>query len=86
MKETIFKNEKSLNILNLLIQNGHYKGFVESGRFELTRNHFPNNYKITGILNDIGEFEITSSLKINMFGSGKILAIVGILLTLAISA
>lgn len=82
MKETISKNEKSLNILNKLIQNGYYNGLVESEKFELTRNHFPNNYKLIGILNHNGEFEINSSLKIGFFTSGKILSFIGITLSL----
>ena len=36
MTETISNTKKSLNVLNKLIQNGHYNGFIESGKFELT--------------------------------------------------
>jgi hypothetical protein len=82
MKETITKNKKSLSILNKLIQNQHYNGFVESEKFELTRNDFPSNYKLIGTLNDNEKFKISSSLKIGMFLSTKILAIIGIILSM----
>ena len=82
MRETISNTKKSLNILNKLIQNGHYNGLIESGKFELTRNNFPNNYKIIGTLNDNGKFELKSTLKIGMLRSGKILAIIGIILSM----
>ena len=82
MKETITKNKKSLSILNKLIQNQYYNGFVESEKFELTRNDFPSNYKLIGTLNDNEKFIISSSLKIGMFLSTKILAIIGIILSM----
>ncbi|WP_055436624.1 hypothetical protein [Lacinutrix algicola] len=82
MTETISNTKKSLNVLNKLIQNGHYNGFIESGKFELTRNNFPNNYKLIGTLNDNGKFELKSTLKIVMLTSGKILAIIGIILSM----
>ena len=82
MKETITKNKKSLSILNKLIQNQYYNGFVESEKFELTRNDFPSNYKLIGTLNDNEKFIISSSLKIELFLSRKILAIIGIILSI----
>ncbi|WP_458627086.1 hypothetical protein [Winogradskyella sp. PC D3.3] len=82
MTETISNTKKSLNILNKLIQSGHYNGLIESRKFELTRNIFPNNYKLLGTLNDNGKFELKSTLKIGMLTSGKILAIIGIILSM----
>ncbi|WP_178986257.1 hypothetical protein [Winogradskyella helgolandensis] len=82
MKETIPKNEKSLHILNKLIQNGHYNGYIELEKFELTRNYFPNNYFIIGTLNADRKFEIKSYLKIRKILKDKFLALIGIALSL----
>ena len=63
MKPTIVKNEKNLKILNKLISRGFYKGFIENNKFELSRNCFPNNFKIQGILNDNGSCNIRFKYK-----------------------
>tara|TARA_R110000868_G_scaffold409765_2_gene695945 strand:- start:4587 stop:4982 length:396 start_codon:yes stop_codon:yes gene_type:complete len=79
MRQTITKNDKSLKILNLLIVNGFYSGFVESEKFELYQNHFPNNQRIIGILNENGKYEVKSDLKFPTNIAAKALLIFGIL-------
>ncbi|PKQ44778.1 hypothetical protein [Confluentibacter flavum] len=79
MRQTLTKNDKSLKILNLLIVNGFYSGFVESEKFELHRNHFPNNQRIIGILNENGKYVVKSDLKFPTNIAAKTLLIFGIL-------
>lgn len=54
MKQTISKSQKNKQILNKLIIDGYYNGSISPERFELTRNHFPNNHRIIGIINNDG--------------------------------
>jgi hypothetical protein len=79
MKQTISKNEKSLNILNKLVLNGLYNGSFESERFELKRNHFPNNYRLIGILNEDEKFEIISNFSDGMNLAAKFALIFGVI-------
>ena len=58
MNPTIVKNKKNLKILNELISKGFYDGFIQEDRFELSRNHFPNNYLIIGSLNSRNSYNI----------------------------
>jgi len=82
MKKTISKNEKSVNILNKLVRNGLYNGTVESARFELKRNHFPNNYKLIGILNEDEKFEIISKFPDGMNLAVKFILFSGLITSL----
>lgn len=43
MKESIVNNKETMQILNALITNEYYKGYISIQQFELSRNHFPNN-------------------------------------------
>jgi len=58
LNPTIVKNKKNLKILNELISKGFYDGFIQEDRFELSRNHFPNNYLIIGSLNSRNSYNI----------------------------
>ncbi|WP_082106692.1 hypothetical protein [Kordia zhangzhouensis] len=58
MRQTITKSQKNKQILNKLIIDGYYNGSISPERFELTRNHFPNNHRIIGILNDDGNYDL----------------------------
>jgi len=81
MKQTITKNDKSLKILNKLIANGFYNGYVGPEKFELLRNHFPNNHRIIGILNDDGKYDVNFDFKYPMNIAAKVLLGFGILMT-----
>lgn len=63
MKQTITKSDQNLKILNKLVANGFYNGYVGTEKFELIRNHFPNNYRIIGILNNENKFELNFYFK-----------------------
>ncbi len=79
MNQTITKNEKSIKILNKLIADGFYTGYIGPERFELVRNHFPNNHRLLGLLNENGKYEIKLDFKYPMNIAVKILLILGIL-------
>ena len=82
MKQTITKNDKNLRILNKLIVNGFYNGFIETEKFELIRNHFPNNYRLIGILNDTGNYDLKFDFKSTMKIHAKILFVLGFLISI----
>ena len=82
MKHTITKNDKNLRNLDRLISDGFYKGYLEPKKFELKRNSFPNNYRLIGILNDSGKFELKFDFKSPMNIMIKILFIAGILISI----
>jgi len=84
MRNAITKNPENVLILQKLISNGHYKGFVASDRFELTRNHFPNNFRIIGILKESGKFLISSDYSKPLFYLVKIFNIGGIIFSISI--
>jgi hypothetical protein len=75
LKPSIVKNNKNLRNLNSLITNGFYKGFVGDEKFELISNHFPNNYRILGILNDGGSYDLKFDYNSTMSFINKILMI-----------
>ena len=58
MKQTLTKNDKNIKILNSLITNGFYDGYIESEKFELLPNRWPNNHRIIGTLNNNGKFDL----------------------------
>ena len=82
MKQTITKNDNNLRILNKLIANGFYNGYVETEKFELMRNRFPNNHRLIGILNDAGNYDLKFDFKSPMNIAGKILLALGILISI----
>ena len=63
MKPTIVKNVKNLYRLKSLISNDFYFGFVEDKKFELSRNNFPNNFRIIGVLNERNSFDLKFDYK-----------------------
>lgn len=82
MKQTITKNDKNINILNHLIVNGFYSGYIETERFELIPNRFPNNHRIIGILNNEGNYDLKFDLKSPMEIMAKILLGFGTLISI----
>lgn len=78
MRQTITKSDKNLKILNKLIINGSYKGYIETEKFELMRNRFPNNHRLVGILNDTGNYDLKFNFKPLMNFLVKILLGLGI--------
>lgn len=81
MRQTITNSDKNLKILNKLIVNGFYNGYVGTEKFELKRNHFPNNHRLIGILNDVGNYELKFDFKSPMNILAKILLGLGILIS-----
>ncbi|QHI37403.1 hypothetical protein IMCC3317_27820 [Kordia antarctica] len=82
MKQTITKSNKNVEILNLLIANGFYNGYVRTEKFELMRNRFPNNHRIIGIANDTGNYELKFDFKPPMNIIAKFLLALGILVSI----
>ena len=82
MNQTIVKTESSMKTLNELVSRGFYQGEIADEKFELIRENFPNNYKIIGILDDSGKFNIRSSMKSGMKIAGNVLLIIGIILSI----
>lgn len=82
MRQTITKSEINLKILNKLIANGFYNGYVGTEKFELLRNRFPNNHRLIGILNDTGNYDLKFDFKSPMNIMAKILLGLGILISI----
>ena len=82
MRQTITKSDKNLKILNKLIVNGFYNGYVGTEKFELMRNRFPNNHRLIGILNETGNYELKFDFKSPMNILAKILLGFGILISI----
>ena len=82
MRQTITKSDKNLKILNKLIANGFYNGYVGTEKFELIRNRFPNNHRLIGILNDTGNYDLKFDFKSPMNILAKILFGLGILISI----
>jgi len=82
MRQTITKSDKNLKILNELIVNGFYNGYVGTEKFELMRNRFPNNHRLIGILNETGNYDLKFDLKSPMNILVRILLGLGILISL----
>lgn len=63
MKQTITQSKKNIEILNRLIDNGLYYGYVENEKFELQINgpFFAEHFRIIGIANDKDLYEIRFS-------------------------
>ncbi len=82
MRQTITKSDKNLKILNKLIVNGFYNGYVGIEKFELMRNRFPNNHRIIGISNDGENYDLKFDLKSPMNIAAKFLLALGILISI----
>ncbi len=82
MRQTITKSDKNLKILNKLIVNGFYNGYVGTEKFELMRNRFPNNHRLIGILNDAGNYDLKFDFKSPMNIAAKFLLGLGILISI----
>lgn len=82
MRQTITKSDKNLKILNKLIVNGFYNGYVGTERFELMRNRFSNNHRIIGISNDGGNYDLKFDFKTPMNIAAKFLLALGILISI----
>ncbi|GAB4161536.1 MAG: hypothetical protein Tsb0033_19160 [Winogradskyella sp.] len=82
MRQTITKSDKNLKILNKLIVNGFYIGYVGNEKFELMRNRFPNNHRLIGILNDTGNYDLKFDFKSPMNILVKVLLGLGILISI----
>ncbi|MFI0431236.1 hypothetical protein [Mariniflexile sp. HMF6888] len=82
MRQTITKSDKNLKILNKLIVNGFYNGYVGTEKFVLMRNRFPNNHRLIGILNDTGNYDLKFDFKSPMNILAKILLGLGILISI----
>ncbi len=81
MRQTITKSDKNLKILNKLIVNGFYTGYIGSEKFELMPKRFPNNHRLIGIINENGNYDLKFDFKSPMNIAGKILIGLGILTT-----
>ena len=79
MRQTITKSDKNLKILNNLIANGFYTGYVGPEKFELMPKRFPNNHRLIGIINESGDYDLKFDFKSPMNIAGKILIGLGIL-------
>lgn len=82
MRQTITKSDKNLKILNKLIVNGFYNGYVGNEKFELMRNRFPNNHRIIGISNDGENYDLKFDFKSPMNIAAKFLLALGILISI----
>lgn len=79
MRQTISKSDKNLKILNKLIVNGFYTGYIGPEKFELIPKRFPNNHRLIGIINKNGSYDLKFDFKSPMKVAGKILIGLGIL-------
>tara|TARA_R100000935_G_scaffold15037_3_gene29868 strand:+ start:15 stop:410 length:396 start_codon:yes stop_codon:yes gene_type:complete len=82
MNQTITKNDKNLKILNELVLNGFYNGYIGNEKFELMRNHFPNNHRLIGTLNETGNYDLKFDFKSPMNILAKILLGLGVLISI----
>ena len=82
MRQTITKSDKNLRILNKLIVNWFYNGYVGTEKFELMRNRFPNNHRLIGIVNDAGNYDLKFDFKSPMNIAAKFLLVLGILISI----
>ncbi|WAC02150.1 hypothetical protein N7U66_05065 [Lacinutrix neustonica] len=82
MRQTITKSDKNLKILNNLIVNGFYNGYVGTKKFELMRNRFPNNHRIIGISNDGKNYDLKFDFKSPLNIAVKFLLTLGILISI----
>lgn len=81
MKQIITGSDKNLEILNKLILNGFYTGFIGSEKFELLPNRFPNNYRLIGIKNKNGNYDLKFDFKSPVNIAAKFLLVLGILMS-----
>ena len=82
MRQTINKNDKNLRILNKLIVNGFYNGYIGTEKFELIRNRFPNNHRLIGIVIEKGNYDLKFDFKSPMNILAKVLLGLGILVSI----
>lgn len=79
MEQTITKNDKNIKILNKLITNGFYNGYVGTEKIELLPNRWPNNYRLIGTLNSDGKYDLKFDYRSPMNIAMKFLLAFGIL-------
>lgn len=82
MKQTITKSDKNVKILNTLIINGFYNGYIENEKFELMPNRWPNNHRLIGTLNIDGKFDLKFDYKSPINFIAKFLLAIGILVSI----
>lgn len=82
MKQTIRRTDKNLKILNELITSGFYDGYIGTEKFELIRNHFPNNHRLIGILDETENYELKFDFKPPVNIAAKISLIFGIVVSI----
>ncbi|WOD44115.1 hypothetical protein [Hwangdonia lutea] len=82
MKQIITKSNKNAHILNQLILNGFYNGYIGPEKFELMRNRFPNNYRLIGTLNEDGNYDLRFGYKHPMNIAAKFLLAFGVFISL----
>ena len=73
MRQTITKSDKNLKILNKLIMNGFYTGYIGPEKFELMPKRFPNNHRLIGLINENGNYDLKFDFKWPMNIAGKVL-------------
>ena len=82
MRQTITKSDKNLKILNKLIVNGFYTGYIGPEKFELMPKRFPNNHRLIGIINENGNYDLKFDFKSPMHILAKVLLGLGILISI----
>uniref|UniRef100_UPI00404AD436 hypothetical protein n=1 Tax=Flavobacterium sp. TaxID=239 RepID=UPI00404AD436 len=58
MKQSITNSDKNRRIIYHLIEQGSYKGYVKADEFEIQQNRFACKYRLIGVLNDHGHFDL----------------------------
>ena len=84
MRQTITKSDKNLKILNKLIMNGFYTGYIGPEKFELMPKRFTNNHRLIGLINENGNYDLKFDFKWPMNIAGKVL-IRFVILTIIVS-
>ncbi|MCO7185748.1 hypothetical protein NH341_09940 [Tenacibaculum sp. XPcli2-G] len=62
--------------------NGFYNGYIGTEKFELMRNRFPNNHRLIGIVNDLGNYDLKFDFKSPINILAKVLLGLGILISI----
>jgi len=81
LQRTLRKSDKNSKILNKLIVNGFYSGYIRPEKLELQRAYFPNNYRLIGTLNENGYYDLKLDFKSPIaaklaFGSGILTSVI----------
>lgn len=82
VKEFLKNNERTIKTLNKMILSNQYKGVIKNKHFVFKRNYFPNNFIITGTLNEENFFEIDFGYKKPLDILSKILLIFSVFICL----